>query len=58
MSANRSRLVSIPESYLDGLEATLETLENEYVMDQLKRSELDIRKGKVRNVRDFLKEFL
>jgi len=58
MSANRSRLVSIPESDLDSLEATLETLENEYVMDQLERSELDIRKGKVRNVRDFLKEFL
>jgi len=58
MSANRSRLVSIPKSDLDSLEATLETLENEYVMDQLKRSEQDIIKGKVSNVRDFLKEFL
>jgi PHD/YefM family antitoxin component YafN of YafNO toxin-antitoxin module len=57
MSANRSRLVSIPKSDLDSLEATLETLENEYVMDQLERSEQDIIKGKVRNVRDFLKEF-
>jgi hypothetical protein len=56
MSANRSRLVSIPKSDLDSLEATLETLENEYVMDQLERSEQDIRKEKVRNVRDFLKE--
>jgi|GEM_PF-3706842 len=46
MSANRSRLVSIPESDLDSLEATLETLENEYIMDLLERSELDIRKGK------------
>jgi len=55
---NKSRLVSIPKSDLDSVEATLETLENEYVMDQLERSELDIRKGKVRNVRDFLKEFL
>jgi len=35
MSANKSRLVSIPKSDLDSLEATLETLENEYVMDQL-----------------------
>jgi len=34
MSANKSRLVSIPKSDLDSLEATLETLENEYVMDQ------------------------
>jgi len=56
MNANKSRLVSIPKSDLDSLEATLETLENEYVMDQLKRSEQDIIKGKVRNVRDFLKE--
>ena len=56
MSANKSRLVSIPKSDLDSLEATLETLENEYVMDQLERSEQDIIKGKVRNIRDFLKE--
>ncbi|MHB8359567.1 MAG: hypothetical protein ACYDCP_08725 [Thermoplasmataceae archaeon] len=51
-----SRLVSIPKSDLDTLEATIETLENEYVMDQLERSEQDIQKGKVRNVREFLKE--
>jgi PHD/YefM family antitoxin component YafN of YafNO toxin-antitoxin module len=57
MGANKSKLVSIPKSDLDSLEATLETLENEYVMDQLERSEQDIIKGKVRNVRDFLKEF-
>ena len=52
----QSRLVSIPKSDLDSLEATVETLENEYVMDQLERSEQDIQKGRVRNVRDFLKE--
>jgi hypothetical protein len=52
----QSRLVSIPKSDLDSLEATIETLENEYVMDQLERSEQDILKGKVRNVREFLKE--
>jgi PHD/YefM family antitoxin component YafN of YafNO toxin-antitoxin module len=57
MSATKqSRLVSIPKSDLESLEATIETLENEYVMDQLKRSEQDIQKGKVRNVREFLKE--
>ncbi len=52
----QSRLVSIPKSDLDSLEATVETLENEYVMDQLERSEQDIHNGRVRNVRDFLKE--
>jgi len=56
MTTAKSRLVSIPKSYLDGLEATIETLENEYVMDQLERSEQDILRGKVRNVREFLKE--
>ena len=56
MTTAKSRLVSIPKSDLDSLEATVETLENEYVMDQLERSEQDIQKGRVRNVRDFLKE--
>ena len=55
-ATKQSRLVSIPKSDLDGLEATIETLENEYVMDHLERSEQDIQKGKVRNVREFLKE--
>ncbi len=55
-TAKQSRLVSIPKSDLDSLEATIETLENEYVMDQLERSEKDIQKGRVRNVREFLKE--
>ncbi|EQB64364.1 MAG: hypothetical protein AMDU3_IPLC00005G0020 [Thermoplasmatales archaeon I-plasma] len=56
MTTAKSRLISIPKSDLDSLEATIETLENEYVMDQLERSEQDIQKGKVRNVREFLKE--
>ena len=56
-TAKQSRLVSIPKSDLDSLEATIETLENEYVMDQLVRSEQDIQKCRVRNVREFLKEF-
>jgi DNA-binding transcriptional regulator/RsmH inhibitor MraZ len=54
--AKQSRLVSIPKSDLDSLEATIETLENEYVMDQLERSEQDIQNRKVRNVKEFLKE--
>ena len=56
MTTAKSRLVSIPKSDLDSLEATVETLENEYVMDQLERSEKDIQNGRVRNVREFLKE--
>lgn len=56
MTTAKSRLVSIPKSDLDSLEATIETLENEYVMDQLEKSEQDIQKGRVRNVREFLKE--
>jgi hypothetical protein len=55
-TAKQSRLVSIPKSDLDSLEATIETLENGYVMDQLERSERDIQNGRVRNVREFLKE--
>ena len=56
MTTAKSRLVSIPKSDLDSLEATIETLENEYIMDQLERSEKDIQKGRVRNVREFLQE--
>ena len=55
-TAKQSRLVSVPKSDLDSLEATIETLENEYVMDQLEWSEQDIQRGRVRNGRDFLKE--
>ena len=56
MTNAKSRLVSTPKSDLDSLEATIETLENEYVMDQLKRSEEDIQKGRVRDAREFLQE--
>ena len=56
MTTAKSRLVSVPKSYLDSLEATIETLENEYVMNQMKRSEIDVQSGRVRSVREFLKE--
>ncbi len=55
-TAKQSRLVSIPKSDLDSLEATVETLQNEYIMDQLERSEQDIQNGRVRNAREFLKD--
>ncbi|MEM3573047.1 MAG: hypothetical protein QXJ62_02300 [Nitrososphaeria archaeon] len=49
-------MISIRKSDLDSLLATIETLENQYVMDQLRKSEDDIRKGRVRNAREFLQE--
>ncbi len=55
-ATKQSRLVSIPKSDMESLVATVETLENEYVMKQIKRSAIDIKKGKVRNVKDFIKE--
>ncbi len=56
MTRAKSRLVSIPKSDLGSLEATIETLENEYVMGQLERSEQDIQMDRVRNLKEFLKE--
>jgi PHD/YefM family antitoxin component YafN of YafNO toxin-antitoxin module len=53
---NMQRLVSIPKSDLESLEATIETLQNKYVMEQLEKSEKDIIKGKVRNIDKFIKE--
>jgi PHD/YefM family antitoxin component YafN of YafNO toxin-antitoxin module len=50
------RLVSIPKSDLESLEATIETLQNKYVMEQLEKSEKDIIKGRVRNIDKFIKE--
>lgn len=50
------RMVTIPKSDLESLEATVETLENKYVMKQLMASEEAMKKGKVRKARDFLKE--
>lgn len=50
------RLVSIPKIDLESLEATIETLENKSVMEQLESSELDIRKGQTRNMNNFIKE--
>ena len=56
MTIAKSRLVSIPKSDLESLEANIETLENKHVMDQLEKSEQDIQKGRVRDAREFLKE--
>ena len=56
MVTHKSRLVNIPKSQLDSLVSTMKTLENETVMDQLEQSEIDIKNGRVRRVREFLKE--
>ena len=56
LTSKPSRLVSIPKSDLDSLDATIETLENKHVMDQLEKSEQDIQNNRVRDAREFLKE--
>jgi len=48
--------IDTSEEDLESLEATIETLQNEYVMEQLKKSEIDIRKDRVRNIEKFIKE--
>jgi PHD/YefM family antitoxin component YafN of YafNO toxin-antitoxin module len=50
------RLVSILKTDLESMEATIETLQNKEVMEQLEKSEEDIRKGRVRNIDEFIKE--
>jgi hypothetical protein len=50
------KLIDRSEEDLESLETTIETLQNEYVMEQLEKSEIDIRKGRVRNIEKFIKE--
>ncbi len=53
---NPCRLVSIPKTDLESLEATIETLENREVMEQLKSSEMDIKEGRMRNIDELMKK--
>ena len=50
------RLVSIPKEDLESMEATIETLEDKYVMEHLEKSEEDIKAGRTRNIDKFIKE--
>jgi PHD/YefM family antitoxin component YafN of YafNO toxin-antitoxin module len=50
------RLVSIPKTDLESMEATIETLQNKEVMEQLEKSEEDIRKGRISSIDEFIKE--
>jgi hypothetical protein len=43
-------------TFIQSLITTLETLLNKHVMIQISESDLDIKDGRVRNARDFLKE--
>jgi|GEM_PF-6016373 len=52
----KERLVSIKKSDLESLEATIDTLQNEEVMRQLKESDKDMEKGRIRPAREFLEE--
>ncbi len=56
MAKQTERYVTIPKSELESLEATIETLENRYVMEQLGATEKAISEGRLRKARDFLKE--
>ena len=46
----------IPKSFLQSLIATIKTLLDMHIMDQIERSGEDIENGRIRNVRDLLKE--
>jgi|ACXL01.1.fsa_nt_gi hypothetical protein len=46
----------IPKSFLQSLITTIKTLLNTHIMDQIERSGEDIENGRIRNVRDLLKE--
>jgi PHD/YefM family antitoxin component YafN of YafNO toxin-antitoxin module len=50
------RLVSIPKIDLESLEATIETLQNKEVMEQLEKSEEDIKAGRTRDIDKFIKD--
>ena len=52
----KQRLVSIPKTDLESMESTIETLENREVMDQLEKSEVDIKQGRVANIDKLIKE--
>ncbi len=47
---------SIPKSFLQSLIATIKTLIDTEIMDQIERSGEDLENGRIRNVRDFLEE--
>ena len=47
---------SIPKSFLQSLIATIKTLLDTHIMEQIERSGEDLKNGRIRNVRDFLKE--
>ncbi len=47
---------SIPKSFLQSLIATIKTLIDTEIMDQIERSGEDLKNGRIRNVRDFLEE--
>ncbi|MHB1811702.1 MAG: hypothetical protein ACYDCP_10320 [Thermoplasmataceae archaeon] len=52
-----SRLTwSSPKSFLQSLIATIKTLINTEVIDQIERSGEDLKNGRIRNIRDFLEE--
>lgn len=53
---HRTTYVTIPRDEYESMKATLEVLQDEDLMKQLKESERATREGKTRKWRDFMKE--
>jgi hypothetical protein len=56
VAKQKDSLNSLLKSYLDGLLDTIETLQSHSIMEQLRKSGNDLRKGRVRSAREFLQE--
>lgn len=55
-SEHKTTYVTISKDEYESMKATLEVLQDENLMRQLKESERAIREGRVRKWRDFMKE--
>ena len=58
ITPKQSKFVNIPKSDLDSLEATIGSLQNEYVMVQLERSDLDRKKDQSKTCEEVPERFM
>lgn len=58
ITPKQSKFVNIPKSDLDSLEATIGSLQNEYVMVQLERSDLDRKKDQSKKCEEVPERFM
>lgn len=54
--AHKTTYVTIPKDEYESMKATIEVLQDEDLMKQLKESERAVKEGRVKNWRDFVKE--